>query len=252
MSMPEPRREGRTGAGPFATAWPKIHADHLAKLAMVYVRQSSPQQVQGNRESTARQYALAEYAHTLGWAAERVLVIAQDQGRSGASAAARPGVQQLLAEVTMDHVGIVLGLEMSRLARNSQDWHHVLEVCALCNTLLADQDGIYDAHDPNDRLLLGFRGTMSEGALPTMRNRLERGRLHKAQRGEMVYSVPMGYVLVAKGRVAFDPDQQAHDVVHLRCEKCAAIGSLYGLFPDVVRHAIRLPIRARSGPNQGP
>lgn len=129
---------------------------------MVYVRHSSPQQGLENRESTARQYALAEYAQTLGWAAERVVVIDQDQGRSGASAVSRQGFQQLLAEVTMDHVGIVLGLEMSRLARHSKDWHHWLEVCALFNTLLADQDGIYDAHDPNDRLLLGLRGTMRE------------------------------------------------------------------------------------------
>jgi DNA invertase Pin-like site-specific DNA recombinase len=251
MSAAEQSREGRPSAGTLVTAWPKIRAEHLAKLAMVYVRQSSPQQVLENRESTARQYALAEYAQTLGWAAERVMVIDQDQGRSGASAASRQGFQQLLAEVTMDHVGIVLGLEMSRLARNSKDWHHLLEVCALFNTLLADQDGIYDAHDPNDRLLLGLRGTMSEVELHTMRNRLERGRLNKARRGEMFHSVPMGYVLVAKGHIALDPDQQARDVVHLLFEKFEDIGSLYGLFHYLVRHDIRLPIRARSGPNKG-
>ena len=150
---------------------------------IVYVRQSSAQQVLENRESTARQYALADYAQTLGWPAERVLIIDQDQGQSGASAEHRHGFQQLLAEVTMDHVGLVLGLEMSRLARNSKDWHHLLEVCAIFNTLLGDQDGIYDAHDPNDRLLLGLRGTMSEVELHTMRNRLDRGRINKAERG---------------------------------------------------------------------
>jgi DNA invertase Pin-like site-specific DNA recombinase len=228
----------------------KIRAEHLEKLALVYVRQSSPQQVLENRESTARQYALADYAQTLGWPAERVMIIDQDQGRSGASAAHRQGFQQLLAEVTMDHVGIVLGLEMSRLARNSKDWHHLLEVCAIFNTLLADQDGIYDAHDPNDRLLLGLRGTMSEVELHTMRNRLERGRRHKAQRGELFHSVPMGYVRVGNG-VELDPDQQARTVMHLIFDKFDDLGSLYGLFQYLVRNDIRLPIRARSGPNKG-
>ena len=141
----------------------KIRPEHLDKLAIVYVRQSSPQQVRENRESTARQYALADYAHTLGWPAERVLIIDQDQGQSAVSAEHRQGFQQLLAEVTMDHVGIVLGLEMSRLARNSKDWHHLLEVCAIFNTLLGDQDGIYDAQAPNDRLLLGLRNTSTFG-----------------------------------------------------------------------------------------
>ena len=229
----------------------KIRPEHLDKLAIVYVRQSSPQQVRENRESTARQYALADYAHTLGWPAERVLILDQDQGHSGTSAAHRRGFQQLLAEVTMDHVGIVLGLEMSRLARNSKDWHHLLEVCALFNTLLGDQDGIYDAQAPNDRLLLGLRGTMSEVELHTMRNRLERGRLNKAARGDLFYSVPMGYVRVGKNAVAFDPDQQACDVMHLIFAKFDDIGSLYGLFRYLIRQDIRLPIRAQGGPNKG-
>ena len=149
---------------------------HLDKLAIVYVRQSSPQQVLENRESTARQYALADYAQVLGWPAERVIVIDEDQGQSGARADNRSGYQRLLAEVTLDHVGIVLGLEMSRLARSSKDWHHLLELCAIFGALLADQDGVYDPSDPNDRMLLGLKGTMSEVELHTMRNRLIRGR----------------------------------------------------------------------------
>lgn len=229
----------------------KIRPDHLDKLAIVYVRQSSPQQVLENRESTARQYALADYAQTLGWPAERVLIIDQDQGQSGTSTEHRRGFQQLLAEVTMDHVGLVLGLEMSRLARNSKDWHHLLEVCALFNTLLGDQDGIYDAQAPNDRLLLGLRGTMSEVELHTMRNRLERGRLNKAARGELFYGVPMGYVRVGKSAVELDPDEQARDVMHLIFDKFDDIGSLYGLFQYLIRHDIRLPVRAPSGPNKG-
>ncbi len=251
MNGAEKSAERRPGVGTMATALSKIRAEHLAKLAIVYVRQSSFQQVLENRESTARQYALADYAQTLGWPAERVMIIDQDQGQSGASAEHRQGFQQLLAEVTMDHVGIVLGLEMSRLARNSKDWHHLLEVCAIFNTLLGDQDGIYDADDPNDRLLLGLRGTMSEVELHTMRNRLDRGRLNKAARGELFYSVPMGYVRVAKDSVELDPDQQARDVVHLIFDKFDEIGSLYGLFQYLVRNDIRLPIRLRSGANKG-
>ena len=138
----------------------KIRDAHLDKLAIVYVRQSSPQQVLENRESTARQYALAEYAQVLGWPAERVLVIDEDQGQSGTRADNRSGYQRLLAEVTLDHVGLVLGLEMSRLARSSKDWHHLLELCAIFGALLADQDGLYDPGDPNDRLRLGLKSSL--------------------------------------------------------------------------------------------
>src|ERR1700676_1436623 len=137
----------------------KIAAAHWQKLAIVYVRQSSPQQVLENRESTARQYALADFAQTLGWPAERVLVIDEDQGQSGARADNRSGFQRLLAEVALDHVGLVLSVEMSRLARSSKDWHHLLEVCGLFGALLADQDGVYDPSDANDRLLLGLKSS---------------------------------------------------------------------------------------------
>jgi len=229
----------------------KILATHLAKLAVVYIRQSSLQQVLENRESTARQYALRDYAVALGWPAARVVLIDEDQGPSGASAQHRQGFQRLLAEVTLNHVGLVLGLEMSRLARSSKDWHHLLEVCALFGTLLADQDGLYDANDPNDRLLLGLKGTMSEVELHTMRQRLERGRLHKAQRGAMFHGVPMGYVLLPTGEVAFDPDAQARAVIQLLFEQFDTRGSLYGLFHYLIRHHIWLPVRARSGPQKG-
>ena len=130
---------------------------HLSKLAVVYVRQSSTQQILDHKESRERQYALADYAATLGWPRERILVIDEDQGRSGRSVEQRPGFQRLLAEVTLDHVGLILGLELSRLSRSSKDWYHLLEVCAVFGTLLADQDGIYDANDSNDRLVLGLK-----------------------------------------------------------------------------------------------
>jgi DNA invertase Pin-like site-specific DNA recombinase len=139
----------------------KVLDRHLDRLAVVYVRQSTPQQVRENRESRYRQYALADLAAAFGWPRDRVLVIDEDQGQSGRSAVDRSGFQRLLAEVTMGHVGLVLGLEMSRLARSSADWHRLLEMCALCGALLADQDGVYDPTDPNDRLLLGLKGTLS-------------------------------------------------------------------------------------------
>lgn len=134
----------------------KVTADHLQRLAIVYVRQSTPQQVLEHRESTARQYALAQRAVMLGWSRERVEVIDEDQGQSGAASAARHGFQRLLSQVSDDAVGIVLGLEMSRLARSGKDWHALLELCAIYRTLLGDADGVYDPSDYNDRLLLGL------------------------------------------------------------------------------------------------
>ncbi len=213
----------------------------------MYVRQSSPQQVLQNRESTARQYALAQYAQALGWPAERVLVIDEDQGQSGKTADNRAGFQRLLAEVTMEHAGIVLGLEMSRLARSSKDWHHLFELCGIFGTLLADQEGVYEANDPNDRLILGLKGIMSEVELQTMRNRLDRGRLNKAQRGAMFHGVPTGYVILPTGEVDFDPDEQAREVVHLIFDKFDELASIYGLFHWLIRHDIRVPVRARTG-----
>src|SRR6516162_2676746 len=159
---------------------------HRSKLAIVYVRESSTQQIFDHQESRERQYALADYAAALGWPRERILVIDDDQGRSGRTVEQRPGFQRLLAEVSLDHVGLVLGLELSRLSRSSKDWYHLLEVCGVFGALLADQDGIYDPNDTNDRLVLGLKGTMSEVELTTMRNRLERGKLHKAERGELI------------------------------------------------------------------
>jgi DNA invertase Pin-like site-specific DNA recombinase len=217
----------------------------------VYIRQSTLQQVLENRESTARQYALAQYAQTLGWPTDRVLVIDEDQGHSGQHAEHRAGFQRVLAEVTMGHVGLVLGLEMSRFARSSRDWHQLFELCGIFGTLLADQEGIYDANDPNDRLLLGLKGIMSEVELQTMRNRLDRGRFNKAQRGELFHSVPMGYVLLPSGEVAFDPDEQARTVMQLVFAKFAEVGSLYGVFRYLIAHDLRMPVRARSGAYKG-
>jgi DNA invertase Pin-like site-specific DNA recombinase len=229
----------------------KIRDRHLDRLAIVYVRQSSPQQVLDHRESRERQYALAQTAAALGWATERIQIIDEDQGRSGRSATSRIGFQRLLAEVSMDHVGLVLGLEMSRLSRSSKDWHHLLEVCALFGTLLADQDGVYDPHDPNDRLVLGLKGTMSEFELCTMRNRLERGRLHKATRGELFYKVPCGYFKLPSGGVTLDPDEQVCTVVQLVFSKFDELGSVYGVHRYLIRNGIRLGMRAHDRTRRG-
>jgi DNA invertase Pin-like site-specific DNA recombinase len=251
LSRPAARLAEPAGLSKVRLTASKILDTHLEKLAIVYVRQSSPQQVLENRESTARQYALADYAQTLGWPAERVIVIDDDQGQSGARADNRSGYQRLLTEVTLDHVGIVLGLEMSRLARSSKDWHHLLDLCAIFGVLLADQDGVYDPSDPNDRMLLGLKGTMSEVELHMLRNRLHRGRMNKALRGEVFHGVPMGYVILPNGEVDLDPDEQARSVVRMVFDKFGEIGTIYGLMHDLVRNRIALPVRARTGPKKG-
>ena len=172
----------------------KIQPHHRDRLAVVYIRQSSPQQVLEHRESTALQYALQRRAVEWGWPAEQVLVIDQDQGRSGTTIEGREGFKHLLAEVSLDHVGLVLGIEMSRLARSCKDWHQLLEICALFGTLLADQEGLYDPRNYNDRLLLGLKGTLSEAELHLLQQRMEQGRLNKARRGALFNHPPIGYV----------------------------------------------------------
>ena len=229
----------------------KIQSSHLERLAIVYVRQSSPRQVLENRESTARQYAFADQAVVLGWPRDRVLIIDEDLGKSGRTAEGRSGFQRLVAEVTFNHVGLVLGLEMSRLARSSKDWHAFFEMCALFGTLIADEDGVYDGNDANDRLLLGLKGIMSEMELHIMRNRLERGRDNKAKRGELFYGVPMGYVILPTGEVVFDPDEQARDVMRLIFDKFEELPSMHGLLHWLIRNDIRLPIRPMAEPRRG-
>jgi DNA invertase Pin-like site-specific DNA recombinase len=229
----------------------KISHEHLQRLAVVYVRQSSPHQVLHHRESRERQYALVDRAVALGWSHDRVLVIDEDQGQSGKTAAGRSGFHRLLTEVALAHVGLVLGLEMSRLARSSKDWHHLLEMCALFGTILADEDGVYDPGDANDRLLLGLKGTISEFELVTMHNRLERGKLNKAQRGALFYNVPAGYVKVSADHVALDPDAQVREVIRLIFDKYDELGSAYGVFRYLVRNHIRIGVRAHTGPCRG-
>ena len=192
-----------------------VTADHLRRLACLYVRQSSLQQVRDHPESTARQYALKRRALALGWAADRIVVIDDDLGISGASAAERTGFQRVVADVGLGRVGVVMGLEVSRLARNSSDWHRLLEICALSETLILDEDGLYDPAHFNDRLLLGLKGTMSEAELHVLRARLIGGQLNKARRGELWIRPPLGFVVDPAGKLMLDPDEQVQSAVRL-------------------------------------
>src|SRR6478752_7169416 len=216
-SKPEGQPDGATASqGAFGLrSVSKIGDRHLDRLAMVYVRQSSPQQGLENRESRERQYALAQFAQRLGWPAERVVVVDEDQGQSGKSADKRSGFQRLMTEVSLNHVGVVLGLELSRLSRSNKDWHQLIDVCSIFNTLLCDQDGVYDPPDTNDRLLLGMKGAMSEFELVTLRNRLLRGSRNKAERGELFLAVPLGYLKTASGEIIQEPDEQAREMISL-------------------------------------
>ena len=179
----------------------KIRPDHLGRAAIVYVRQSSRQQVLEHSESTRLQYALAERAVALGWARSQVLVIDDDLGVSAATPDSRKGFARLVTEVTMGRAGVVIGIEMSRLARTGRDWHQLLELCSLSGVLLADPDGVYDPGVYNDRLLLGLKGTMSEAELYLIRQRMLSGKLAKAERGELAIPLPIGYVRRPSGEV---------------------------------------------------
>jgi DNA invertase Pin-like site-specific DNA recombinase len=234
---------------PWASAKLKDH--HLKRSAIVYVRQSSAHQVQENRESTARQYALVERAMQLGWARVQVEVIDEDQGRSGATAEGRLGFQRLLAEVSLDHVGIVLGIEMSRLARSNKDWHQLLELCAIFRTLLADQDGLYDPTDYNDRLLLGLKGTMSEAELHILQGRMHQALLNKARRGELCMLPPVGYVKRLSGEFTLDPDEQAQGVIRLIFDEFDRLGSMRRVLCHLHEQDIKMPIRPHTGPSKG-
>jgi DNA invertase Pin-like site-specific DNA recombinase len=203
----------------------KITANHLKRTAYLYIRQSTVRQVFENTESTKRQYALKQRAVALGWSSERIEVIDTDLGQSGSTAIDRQGFQKLVAEVGLGWAGIVMGLEVSRLARNSMDWHRLIEICALANTLILDEDGIYDPTDFNDRLLLGLKGTMSEAETHFLRARLRGGLLNKARRGELRCQLPVGLLYDINGKVILDPDQQVQTSLHLAFETFLRTGT---------------------------
>ena len=210
-----------------------------------------PQQVADHHESTARQYALVDRAVALGWPRERILVIDEDLGISGQSAEGRPGFQRLLAEVALDHVGLILGLEMSRLARSCKDWHQLLELCARFRTLLADADGLYDPTDYNDRLLLGLKGTMSEAELHILKERCIKASSTRPAVASCSASPPIGYLRLATGEWVIDPDEQVQETVRLIFDQFDREGTLHGLLRYLVHHDIRIPVRPTRGPTRG-
>lgn len=225
----------------------KMTTSHLKRDGYLYVRQSTVRQV---TESTKRQYALKERAIAMGWPVEHVKVIDKDLGISGTSAAQREGFQELVAEVGLGRARIVMGLGVSRLARNSTDWHRLLEICAMTETLILDEDGFYDPADFNDRLLLGLKGTMSEAEIHFLRARMRRGLLNKARRGELRNRLPVGLVYDEQGRTALNPDKQIQDSVRRVFTAYARTGTAHGVVKHFRVNGLLFP-KGRPQPDEG-
>src|SRR6266516_1816070 len=236
-------RAGSTGARCRLMRTAHITTAHHERMAYVYVRQSTLWQVNEHQESTQRQYRLQERALELGWPPTAIAVIDEDQGRSGSSATARTGFQRLVAEVSLGQVGMVLMLEASRLARNSSDWHQLIELCGLSHTLLADEGTVYDPRDPNDRLLLGVKGTLSEAELFTLRTRLYEGRWNKARKGLLQFPLPVGYVRGADGGWELDPDTRVRERLAYLVEAFRRHGVARAVVRDLKQHGLDLPTR---------
>jgi DNA invertase Pin-like site-specific DNA recombinase len=229
----------------------KITADHLARDAYLYIRQSTLRQVVEHGESTQRQYALRDRAIAAGWPIERIQIIDCDLGRSGAQATGRDGFQHLVSEVALGKAGIVMGLEVSRLARNCADWHKLIELCALNATIILDEDGEYDPQSFNDRLLLGLKGTMSEAELHVLKARLRGGVLNKARRGELKMGPPVGLVYRPDGRLDLDPDAQVQAAVRLVFDTFEKTGSVTQTVRQFHDKGLLFPRRLRIGVNKG-
>jgi DNA invertase Pin-like site-specific DNA recombinase len=223
----------------------KVRPSHTRRSAFVYIRQSSPSQVENNRESTARQYALVEKACELGWAKEQVIVIDEDLGLSGSGSAKRSGFARMTAEVALGHVGIVLGLEVSRLARNNADWYRLLDLCGITDTLIGDSDGIYHPSVFNDRLILGLKGTMSEAELHILRARLDGGIRNKAARGELRRGLPIGFVWGEQdGEICFHPDESVVSILRTVFSKFIEFGSVRKVWLWFRSEGLSFPMRA--------
>lgn len=229
----------------------KVTADHLRRDAYLYIRQSTLRQVAENGESTQRQYGLRHRAIAAGWPAERIHVIDCDLGKSGSSAVARDGFQELVSEVALAKAGVVMGLEVSRLARNNADWHRLLELCALTSTLILDEDGVYDPASFNDRLLLGLKGTMSEAELHFLKARMRGGQLNKASRGELEMAPPVGLVYLPDGTLALDPDAEVQAALHMVFTTFGRLGSATRTVKFFLDEGILFPRRLRKGPHKG-
>ena len=222
---------------------PKIRPEHLDRHALIYVRQSTPMQVRDNTASTARQYDLARCADRFGWPEQHIKVIDQDQGHSGASSLGRDGFQYLMAEVCLGHVGAVLSLEASRLARSCSDWYRLIEICSLTDTLVIDEDGVYDPTQYNDRLLLGIKGTMSEAELHWIRSRLLGGKLEKARTGQLRFRPPTGLVYDPAGQIVLDPDEQVQQALRLVFDTFEQVGAALGVVQYFAENQLSIPTR---------
>jgi len=230
---------------------PKIAPAHQQRWACIYVRQSTARQVRYNQESQVNQYHLVQRAEALGWPRDRISVIDKDLGLSGQTSEGRTGFKELVAEVSLGHVGIIFGYEVSRLARNNSDWYHLLDLAAVFGTLIADTDGVYDPRLYNDRLLLGLKGTMSEAELHLLNLRLREGLLRKVERGELAQGLPTGLLRLPDGSVVKDPDDQVRHVIELVFSKFAELGSARQVLRYLRSADIHLPRRQTTSQHWG-
>ncbi len=224
-----------------------IQPTHLKRKAVVYIRQSTPHQVVSNQESLRLQYALSQRARDLGWHEADIDVIDADLGLSGASAAHRGGFQELVGRVGLSEVGIILSIDVTRLARNCSDWYPLLDICGLRGCLIADHDGVYDPGSANGRLLLGLKGTISELELHTIRSRLTAGLIAKAQRGELALTLPVGLVRDPSGVVLKDPDMAVQGRLGLVFELFVKLRSVAKVMRTLNTRGLDLPRRDRHG-----
>ena len=229
----------------------KLQPRHLRRRAVVYVRQSTPRQVINNQESTRRQYQLAERARQMGWTASQIEVVDDDLGLSGASSQARLGFQRLVAAIGLGEVGIVLVTEVSRLSRRNSDWHRVIELCAVFRTLIADEDGVYDAQDPNDLLLLGVKGTLFAAELHILRARMRGNLLNKARRGELALRLPVGHRRLGDGTVVLDPDEEVRETLALIFERFALLRNARAVHRHFAERALKMPRLLQQGAEAG-
>lgn len=229
----------------------KLKSTHLKRSAYLYIRQSTLRQVYENTESTKRQYALKNKAAALGWPKDSIITIDSDLGRSGTSSQQRPGFKRLVAEVGMGHAGIVISIEVSRLSRNSSDWLRLLEICAITDTLIMDEDGIYDTNDFNDRLLLGLKGTMSEAEMHFLYSRMRGGTISKAKRGELKRPLPVGYIYNGDDKIVMDPDLAVQNAIKLFFKTFKRTGSACAAVREFNRLGLKMPTRFLRGYRKG-
>ncbi|MFZ3105913.1 MAG: recombinase family protein [Candidatus Hydromicrobium sp.] len=229
----------------------KLKATHLERSAYLYIRQSTLRQVYENTESTKRQYALKKNAVALGWSEDSIITIDNDLGVSGTSSGLREGFKRLVAEVGMGHAGIVVSIEVSRLSRNSSDWLRLLEICAITDTLIMDEDGIYDTNDFNDRLLLGLKGTMSEAEIHFLQSRMRGGMISKARRGELKRALPTGYVYNDNDKIIMDPDLQVQNSINIFFKTFKRTGSAFATVREFNRLNLKIPKRFLNGFRKG-